>query len=48
MKNRLTTTLSLAILLVASATVLEAGWEEGVAAFKVATTNKQPRNSRAS
>ena len=34
MKNRLTTTLSLAILLVASATVLEAGWEEGVAAFK--------------
>lgn len=34
MKNRLTTTLSLAILLVASAAVLEAGWEEGVAAFK--------------
>ena len=34
MKNRLTTTLTLAVLLVASATVLEAGWEEGVVAFK--------------
>ena len=34
MKNRLMTVFTLATLLVASAAILEAGWEEGVAAFK--------------
>jgi len=34
MKNRVATALTVAILLVASAAVVEAGWEEGVAAFK--------------
>jgi len=34
MMNRATTTLALAVLLVTSAAVVEAGWEEGVAAFK--------------
>ena len=34
MKNRATTVLAVALLLLAAATVVEAGWEEGVAAFK--------------